>query len=281
MDRPVGAVAAVFRYPVKSMLGETCQALDLGAGGLAGDRVWAVIDRESGKVASAKRPRLWRALLGCAARTDRDGRSVAVTLPDGAVLRADDPALEGRLSALLGRPVRLATTPPDAAELDRSHPDAVLAEGEAAEVGQDVIRMGAGSPPGTFFDFAPIHVLTSATLDSLSAGLADGTLEAERYRPNIVIRTGEEGLPENGWIDGTLHIGATAVLRVVLATPRCAIPTLAHGAWPGRAAALTAAVRHNTVDIPGFGRLPCAGVYASVLAGGTIGAGDTVRFTPA
>ncbi|MDP9257522.1 MAG: MOSC N-terminal beta barrel domain-containing protein, partial [Actinomycetota bacterium] len=53
---PVGTIRALWRYPVKSMLGEELDAVDLSEGGVVGDRAYALRDRETGKVASAKHP---------------------------------------------------------------------------------------------------------------------------------------------------------------------------------------------------------------------------------
>src|SRR5205823_7164005 len=64
---PVGTIRALWRYPVKSMLGEELDAVDLSEGGVVGDRAYALRDRETGKVASAKHPKLWPNLLACRA----------------------------------------------------------------------------------------------------------------------------------------------------------------------------------------------------------------------
>ena len=64
---PVGAIRALWRFPVKSMLGEEVDAADLSEGGIVGDRAYAVVDRETGKVASAKHPKMWPNLLACRA----------------------------------------------------------------------------------------------------------------------------------------------------------------------------------------------------------------------
>lgn len=74
-------VETLHRYPVKSMLGETVPALHVGFDGAEGDRRLALIDDETGRVASAKQARLWRRLLTCEARID--GGRVRVRLPDG------------------------------------------------------------------------------------------------------------------------------------------------------------------------------------------------------
>jgi uncharacterized protein YcbX len=287
-ERAVGTVAALHRYPVKSMLGETPDALAVTARGIAGDRAWAVLDEGTGKVASAKRAKLWRGLLACAGRSlgaagQAGGTAIEIRLPDGTTHCAGDPALNDLLSALTGRRVRLASVPPEGAELDRAHPEAVLAEGLDADVASDILKLGAAAPPGTFFDYAPIHLMTSTTLDGLSAGLAgEPPIEEIRYRANVLIRStdGLPGFPENGWVGGTVRIGAAVALRVILQTPRCAVPVLAHGDLPPRPGALRAAVERNRVEIPGFGNQPCAGAYAEVLQEGMIQIGDPVTFTP-
>lgn len=280
----VGSVSVLRRYPVKSMLGEAQAALAVSAGGTGGDRAWAVIDRATGKVASAKRPQLWRRLLSCRAQTLMEDVEagqrpppVEIELPDGSVRRAGDPELDGLLSELTGRAVHLAATPHDGAALDRSHPEAVTADDLDREVGSDILTLGAAVPARTFFDYAPLHLITTATLDGLAAALDDGPVELERYRANIVIRTGTTAaFPENDWVGGTLRIGGAVALRVILQTPRCAVPMLAHGALPPRPGALRAAADRNRIAIEGFGDQPCAGIYAEVLSDGVIRVGDPV-----
>lgn len=282
-ERFVGTVQSLHRYPVKSMLGEAHATATLTARGVTGDRAFALIDAATGKIASAKRPQLWRCLLDCAARTEHATGEVIVRLPGGSVHRAGEGVLDHLLSCLAGRGVWLETVPPEGAELERSHPEAVLADGPDAQVGMDGLTLGQGAPPGTFMDYAPLHMITTATLASLSEGQPDGPLDAARYRPNLIIRSppGTAGFPENGWVDGTLRIGDTVRLRIILATPRCAIPMLAHGALPQCPAAVKAAAERNRVEIPGFGNQPCAGVYAAVEREGMISVGDAIAFTPA
>ena len=88
---PVGTIRALWRYPVKSMLGEELDAVDLSEGGVVGDRAYAIRDRETGKVASAKHPKLWPNLLACRAafvdapRPDDELPPVRIELADGDV----------------------------------------------------------------------------------------------------------------------------------------------------------------------------------------------------
>jgi uncharacterized protein YcbX len=67
------------------------------------------------------------------------------------------------------------------------------------------------------------------------------------------------------------------VLEVVVPTPRCAIPTLAHGALPPDPDALRVLNAHHVVDIEGFGTAACAGAYARVVRGGRVRRGDAAR----
>ncbi|MGB6577227.1 MAG: MOSC N-terminal beta barrel domain-containing protein, partial [Streptosporangiaceae bacterium] len=54
-----GSVAGLWRYPVKSMMGEELNATEVTNYGLLGDRKFAVVDPVTGKVAGAKNPRKW------------------------------------------------------------------------------------------------------------------------------------------------------------------------------------------------------------------------------
>lgn len=258
---PHASVAALWRYPVKSMLGERLSAAEVTGRGLAGDRRFALLDRETGKIASAKNPRLWRALLTCTATLTEAGPRI--TGPDGAEVHD--------VSDIVGRPVKLIDTPPPGGALDRSRPEEVLRAGVDAQVEADVVQFGSASPAGTFFDFAPIHLITTSTLARVA--------EARRYRPNLVLDTGDaEGFVEHDWVGCELRIGERLTLRIVASTPRCAVPTLAHGDLPRDPDALRVLARHNRVPaLPGRTPEPCAGVYAQVVRGGRVAEGDTAR----
>lgn len=266
------SVAALWRYPVKSMLGERLSAAEVTERGLAGDRRLALLDRETGKIASAKNPRLWRALPTCTATLTEGG--VRITAPNGTEVLGP-----GALSEIVGRAVTLTDVPPSDATLDRSRPEEVLRAGVDAQVDAEVVRFGSASPPGTFFDYAPIHLITTSTLARIAALSPRGTVEVCRYRPNLVVDTGDdEGFVEHDWVGGELRIGDRLTLRVLASTPRCAVPTLAHGDLPRDPDALRIPARHNRVPaLPGREPEPCAGVYAQVVRGGWVREGDAVR----
>jgi uncharacterized protein YcbX len=273
----LGTVATLRRYPVKSMLGEEVGASEVSLVGLARDRRLAVISRRTGKVASAKYPRLWRDLLTLSAQA-LDHDVIRITLPGGKTVWSTDADVDTILSELLNEPVTLTDTRPPAASLDRAVPEAVLRAGINAQVPFEVSEMGTGSPPGTFVDFAPVHLLTTSTLGRIAELSPYRTARLERYRPNIVIRTAATGFTENDWLERILRIGDELTLRVIARTPRCAVPTLAHGDLPRDAEALRVLAQHNRVEpLESHDPEPCAGVYAEVLNPGRIRTGDLVR----
>src|SRR3989475_7457617 len=59
----LGSIGSLWRYPVKSMMGEELNAADVTERGLRGDRAYALVDRADGKVATAKNPRKWPTLF--------------------------------------------------------------------------------------------------------------------------------------------------------------------------------------------------------------------------
>jgi uncharacterized protein YcbX len=146
----------------------------------------------------------------------------------------------------------------------------VLREGIDAVVGMDIGHV----QQGTFFDFAGLHLITTATLREV------GT-DSRRFRPNIVIETPGEGFVENGWAGSDWRIGEQLVIRVVVPTPRCAVPTLAHGELTHDPGVLRLLNRHNRIaPLESLGPQPCAGVYAQVIEPGPIAEGDVMSRIP-
>jgi uncharacterized protein len=272
---PFGTVAGLRRYPVKSMLGENVDACGVTGRGLDGDRMLGVVHRETGRVASAKNPRLWRDMLRLAAAS---GPEVKIAFPDGTVMASSDPGIHAVLSEFLGQPVTLTATPPPDAILDRADPEQVLRDGIEALVPIEDLHVADAAPPGTFFDFAPLHLLTTATLDRIAELSPRGRVELERYRPNVVIRADAPGFAENDWAGRDLRIGSDLTIRIIARTPRCAIPTLAHGDLPRDVEALRVPAAHNRISpFADWERQPCAGVYAQVLRPGRVEIGDEVH----
>lgn len=261
----MGAVSMLMRYPVKSMLGEEVSQARVDARGLAGDRAFALLHTVTGKVVSAKNPRLWRDMLTISATLD--GEEVVVTTPDGTVLRGAGDQTDAVLSKLLGQPVHLTGSPPVVGLFDRARPEEVLREGIDAVVGVDEGRVHEG----TFFDFAALHLMTTATLRRMNQ-------DARRFRPNIVVDLPDDGFAENGWAGKDLRIGPDLVVSVLVPTPRCAVPTLAHGTLPRDPQVLRFLYENNRIaPLESLGPQPCAGVYAQVLQPGLVSVGDRVR----
>src|SRR5947209_1220550 len=108
MAERVGRIAALWRFPVKSMLGEELDAAEVSSSGLVGDRAYALIDATTGKVVSAKNPRLWPHILDCQARflesprLGEDPPPVRITLPGGASVISDASDVDTVLSDFLG-----------------------------------------------------------------------------------------------------------------------------------------------------------------------------------
>src|ERR1700733_7711493 len=247
----LGTVAVLRRYPVKSMLGEDVDAGEVTFTGLAGDRQLAVVSRATGKIASARFPCLWRDLLTLSASAAGDPAAdgaVRITLPEGKTVWSSDAGVDAVLSGLLDQPVTLTATVAPGAALDRAVPEAVLRDGVDAQVPAELMEIGGGGPPGSFVDYAPLHLLTTSTLDRIAELSPGGRADLERYRPNIVIRTAAPGFTENDWFERILRVGENLLPRRIARTPRGAVPPLAHGAPPRDPDALRVLARHNRLE---------------------------------
>jgi uncharacterized protein YcbX len=286
-------VAEMWRYPVKSMLGERIDVTDVADTGFTGDRAYAVIDPATGKVGSAKHPRLWGALLQCEARylaTPRAGAPlppVAIRLPSGDETGSEDPDVDARLSAVFDRPVQLTSVAPEGnaylavwPEMDGIMPndfrEQTAVAGAEAEGTLTGLSLGMASPPGTFFDVAALHVLTMTTLQHLGELEPASRFAVERYRPNIVIDSGVEPFAENGWSGASMRFGDVLTASVLLPTMRCIMTTLAQRELPRDNGVLRTVARHNRVEIPGLGTWSCVGAYAAVTAPGRVQLADEI-----
>jgi uncharacterized protein YcbX len=287
-----GIIDAICRYPVKSMHGEDIYDTAIGKGGIPGDRAYAVVDRSDGKIASAKNPRKWAALLAFrAAFVDEptDGRLPPVTIvgPDGADWRSDEPGSDVRLSRALGREVALTTTRSADASYEAIWPEiaglvpAAFLESVTTGVDHDGTHSDLGvamaAPDGGFVDVAPLHLLTTGTLDHLRQLSPGASLQWRRFRPNLLVRTPGAELIEAGSTGMTVVVGTVEAV-VQMPTMRCVMTTLAHAGLAADRSGLRAIAAHNRVEIPGLGTWACAGLYAGVTIAGVVRIGDTVTF---
>jgi uncharacterized protein YcbX len=277
----IGTIGAIMRYPVKSMLGEILDGCEMVASGVDGDRTHALVDPSTGKIASAKQPNLWRDLLAFSAKTSSKTGPASIVVSDSAGNQIDllDPDFDKKISERLGRSIKLIDVRPAGIELNRARPDEVMTEGVDATVTQDVLAIASAAPAGGFFDFAPLHLMTSASLDAARAAAPAASIEAERYRPNIVIETpSSDSFAENAWVGRRLRIGDHVSIEVIAPTPRCAVPMLAQGTLPHSRDAVAVVNRLNRIEFPplGPGTFPCLGAYATVVVTGPVKCGDQV-----
>ncbi len=284
-QRVLGSAVSLWRYPVKSMLGEELNAAEVTKRGLSGDRAYALVDSSDGKVASAKNPRKWprlfdfRAALADAPKTSVRVPPVRITLPDGTMVTSEQADLHQILSKVLNREVTLRAIMHGQEEVvERASPDVPTATAE--EYWPDIEGLDYrdtvtdfGLPEGTFFDCAVVHLLTTATLDRLRLLYPQGRFEVRRFRPNIVVETGdgEKDFVENAWIGQVLAIGEVVRLSVTGPCARCVMTTLPQSDLPKDTGILRTAAQYNRANV---------GVYASVLEGGKVRRGDSVRLGP-
>jgi uncharacterized protein YcbX len=278
----LGSVVSLWRYPVKSMMGEELNAADVTQRGLFGDRAYALVDSSNEKVASAKNPRKWaklfdfRAALAEPARSGEKIPPVHVELPDGNVVTSEQSDTNQVLSDVLGREVTLETRQPaqrEVVETTLPNPWTPSLEEYWPDMEDLAYRdtvTDEAMPEGTFFDLAVIHILTTATVDQLRELYPQGRFEARRFRPNIVVEpsSGEKGFVEDEWVGKTLVIGDEVRIDITELCPRCVMTILPQGDLPRDLGILRAAAQHNQVNV---------GVYGAVVQGGTIRRGDPVR----
>jgi MOSC domain-containing protein len=289
---PIGSVVGLWRFPVKSLRGERLEQAELTERGFVGDRAYALIDVETGKVVSAKSVRRFPDLFACQAtfveppRVDGELPPVEITLPDATTVTSDSGDIDRVLSAHFRRDVTLARTAPDDFTIDQYHPD--VEDVDPAGHRDTVVeqRLGAALfaeaglpspvPVGSFFDLFPVSVLTTSTLGQLSELRPQSRFDERRFRMNVIVAADEAGFVENDWIGRELAIGDGARLRVAMPDPRCVMTTLAQEELPKDTEVLRTLARHNRIQIGDAGLFPCAGVYAVVEAPGTLRTGDRV-----
>ncbi|HEY3191432.1 MAG TPA: MOSC N-terminal beta barrel domain-containing protein [Solirubrobacterales bacterium] len=288
---PVGTIRALWRFPVKSMRGEELDAADLGEGGIVGDRAFAIRDRETGKVASAKNPKLWPNLLGCRAafvEPPSPGEELPparIELADGSSVMSDAADADAVLSRFFGRDVELARAAQNGYTIDQYHPDEENYDPEGhrdevveAQLGAAFFNergLPSAVPEGSFFDLFPLSVLTTSTLEQLGEFEPESRFDTRRFRMNVIVDTSQPGFVENEWVGRTLAIGDDVKIGVSLPDPRCVMPSLPQEDLPKDGRVLKALAQHNRIDVAGA-LYPCAGVYAVAEATGTIRKGDPI-----
>ncbi len=275
MPRQVGIVAGLWRYPVKSMLGEQVAEMEISERGAAGDRAYALRELATGRIVSAKK---FPAMFGFRAAYEQPPTfagfaPVAIKLPDGRGIRAEDSDASEAISAALGSKVRIERCDAIGRERAGIDPKTVFADVPVEKVipglTADTMPPDFSLARGTFFDSAPMHIVASGTLRHL-ARLAPGSVfDPRRFRPNIFIDTGLDAdrFIEDEWEGGTIAIGDSLKIVKPVAALRCVMTTHPQDDLPRDYAVLRTAAQHHRVNV---------GLFAQVGAPGTIRLGDPV-----
>jgi uncharacterized protein YcbX len=246
-------IAELWRYPVKSLLGERLPTLRLVDDGVEGDRMWGILDRSDGRILTARRePRLLFSSSRLAARD-----LPVITLPNGQELAGTGPVTDAALSAWLGKPVTLVAA---------SESDAARAEyfDDATDDASQAIEWTM--PKGRFVDAFPILMITTAGLRSGAAAHPAGAWDVRRFRPNILIRLDSEGWLEDAWAGRRLSIGSAQFIP----RQRCTRCTMVSRAQPGLDKDVNI---YKTLHQTHWGE---AGMWTDVIQPGSISDDDVV-----
>lgn len=279
MANATGTIQSIWRFPIKSFQGESVSSADLLEFGIVGDRPLALRNSESGKILSGKDAKLGERILEFSARYEAEPRSGA-PLPgiqaeiDGVTLSVDDQeSFVAAISKALGQPVELVTAGSKPETCESYWPELEDLPISGATLDFPLPLAEAGS----FADLEPLHVLTTASLAHLAELAADSRIEETRFRPSILINTGDGiGFTENEWRGKTARLGE-ATLEFGEVAPRCIMTTRAQAGLPRDPTILKTLVRENRQEFMGM-QMPCLGIYAKVTTPGAIRVGDELTF---
>ncbi|MEP2990071.1 MAG: MOSC N-terminal beta barrel domain-containing protein [Parasphingorhabdus sp.] len=282
-------LSEIWRFPVKSMMGEKLEHANVSQRGILGDRAYALIDVETGRVGSAKDTRKFSGILNCKARFVEDPVEgdpvppVLITLPDGQSVTSDSADVNTVLSGYFNREVTLEQSAPeefviDADIVDVEHADPAGDPGTTKEqkLGASLFRelgMDSAAAEGLFFDVFPLTVLTDATMAELERHAPGTQVDPRRFRMNLILETEKTGFVENDWVGQMLTIGDSLSMAITMPDPRCVVTTLPQDGLPQDVEVIRQLVKNNRLDIGGS-QFPCAGVYAMPVSGGKISVGS-------
>jgi uncharacterized protein YcbX len=285
---------SIYRYPVKSMGGQTLTTTELTANGIPGDRSWAVKEGEGGAIRGGKRS---PELMNCSTRVisepsaQQSSPAVEIGLPDGTFIRTDDDQVNARLSALVESPVSLwPLMPADQLEFYQRQagepganidPETLLREVFARTADEPLPDLSQfppelfqyESPPGTYFDAYPLLLLSRNALAQMQQAAPESNFDVRRFRPSLLIDvTAESGspddaFPEQAWAGKTLKLGG-ATLKIEMECPRCIMTIHGFADLPRDPSIMRSLVQENAGNL---------GVYATVLEPGAISVGDQLQ----
>ncbi|MEX2594937.1 MAG: MOSC N-terminal beta barrel domain-containing protein [Anditalea sp.] len=289
-----GKIDTLWRFPVKSFQGEKLDQIYFEKQGVLGDRAYALIDKETGKVVSAKSVKLFPDLLSCRAvylcnpQIDQEIPPVQITLADGTTVLSDAVEVDEVLSNFFRREVTLARAAPENYTIDQCHLDLENLDPAGhrnvsveQKLGAALFKeMGVESPlpPESFLDVFPVSVISTSTLEQLHQLRPESNFDVRRFRMNVVVKSFATGFIDNQWVGNALAIGKNVKLIITMPDPRCVMVTLPQDGIPKDTNVLRTLVEHNRLDIMGGGKFPSAGVYAIVAEEGFVSIGDTVEF---
>lgn len=277
-------ISQLFRYPIKSMIGEPCSTLTIGATGALGDRVWAVRDEKRGGIRGGKKiPSLMTLTAAFVSAPVSEGSSPAIiTAPDGECCETGSSDIDAWLSDKLDHPVTLwPLLPADALDhYRRGAPDSEDFEQELREIFARAAdeplpdlelfaeALEYESPPGTYFDAFPLLIMSEQALASMAAYRPESLFDVSRFRPNILVNCTQTDspYPEQEWVGKTISLGET-LLEIVGDCPRCSMTTHGFAELPKDPGIMRALVKANGGNL---------GVYAKVVKGGKVENGNSV-----
>ncbi len=274
--RKIGTVKALWRYPVKSMLGEQLGELRVTPRGTVGDRAWALRDAQTGRIASAKK---FAGLLKFRARYEGEprpkiSRRSRLRCPTDA--RFTPPI---RTHRRLSRKRWAASSSSNGSRIPEGEhagidthtifgdvPFEKIIPGLTADKAPDSFRLHADS----FYDSATFHLIASGTLAYMS-GLtgAKSDFDYRRFRPNLLVDTGgDAGLfVEDGWVGGVLEVGDGIRITAIVPALRCVMTTLAQQDLPRDLAIIRTIAERHQANL---------GAFTSIEGGGRVRVGDPV-----
>jgi uncharacterized protein YcbX len=236
--REIGFVEALFRYPVKSMCGESLESAAVGWHGIDGDRRFAFRQIENRTdfpwLSASRLPDLLR--FTPLRRNDQVGGDLPthVSTPDGDVFPILSDELASDVSGRLGAPVQMMS-----------------------------LRSGV-------FDEASISVISIDTVREIG-DLAGLETDVRRFRPNIVVRT-HRATPflEDEWVGSVLLFGQTddaASIMITMPDLRCSMINLDPDSTVSAPQVMKSVARANKNN---------AGVYGLVSGIGRLAVGQAV-----